>query len=122
MPPPPDAYQDLSPEAAGIQLDLDIHDPDQLSRWAVQKDIGGADLLAQNEELPVADRARIRDVRISNLDDREGNVDPKISGFVLNKRHTREQGDMATPEAGVVCLSRRPTQKLRHVEHRKDDG
>ena len=113
---------DLRSKAAGIQLDLDIHHADQLSLCVVQQNIGGADLLAQNEELPVADRARVRDVRIGNLDDREGNVEPKVPGFVLNKRHTREEVDVAGSEAGVVCLSRRLPQKLRHGENRKDYG
>ncbi len=115
-------FADLRSQAAGIQLDLDIHHADQLSRCAVQQDIGRADLLAQNEELPVADRVRIRDVRIGDLDDREGNVEPKVSGFVLNKCHAREQVDVAGPEADVVRLRRRPPQKLRHGENRKDYG
>jgi hypothetical protein len=49
-------------------------------------------------------------------------VEPKVPGFVLNKRHTREQVDIAGREAGVVCLRRRPPEKLRHDENRKDHG
>ena len=66
--------------------------------------------------------ARARDVWISDLDDREGNVEPKVPGFVLDNRHTREQVDLASREAGVACLRRRPPQKLRHGENRKDYG
>jgi hypothetical protein len=72
--------------------------------------------------LPVADRARIGDVRIGDLDDREGNVEPKVPGFVLNKRHTREQVDIASREVATVCLRLRPPQKLQHGERRKDYG
>jgi hypothetical protein len=57
--------------------------------------------------LPVADRARVCDVRISDLDDGEGGFEPQVPGFVLNKRHTREQADIAGPEAGVICLCSR---------------
>jgi hypothetical protein len=113
---------DLRSKAAGIQLDLDIHHADQISLCVVEQDIGRPDLLAQNDELPVADLVRIGDVRIGNLDDREGNVEPKVPGFVLNKRHTGEQVDFASREAGVVCLRRRPPQKLRDGEIRQDEG
>jgi hypothetical protein len=68
----------------------------------------------------VADLVRIGDLRIGNLDDRKGNVEPKVPGFVQNKRDMREQVDIA--EAGFVCLRRRPPRKLRHGENRKDYG
>jgi hypothetical protein len=63
--------------------------------------------------LPVADRARIGDVRIGDLDDREGNVEPKVPGFVLNKRHTREQVDIASRE--VATYSRPAAARRREA-------
>src|ERR1700730_10905425 len=122
MPLPPDPSRIFDPRLRASSVTSTSTTPINFLFSVVEQDICGADLLAQNDELPVADRVRIGDVRIGTLDDREGNVEPKVPGFVLNKRHTREEVDVAGSEAGVVCLSRRLPQKLRHGENRKDYG